>query len=226
MQHIVDELRNGKLPKYRFFQFELSQTEIKRYLVSNPVEPEEFEDLVAALQRFDKQLADFRTFLQNEFGFWATITESLMDEWVRLFPEENYLELMAGNGYISRGMRDRQVQSFCTDDLSWSTESQTGRELMTDVESLDAISALKKYAQQVSAVILAWSPDKNEIDFEILQMIRRLNVKFFVIGERYGATNSKKFWDNIQIVDDDRIDELNKAYPNYDLVHDQVYLLK
>jgi hypothetical protein len=227
MQHVVEALKQGELPKYRFPQFELTNKEIERYLQINMnLDQEDFENLTATLQEFDKQLAEFRTYLQSRFGYWATITKSLMDQWSKEFPDGSYLELMAGNGYISKGLRDNNIPVICTDNLSWSKQSQTGYTTLTNVEKIDALAAIDFYRGQYDSVILAWSPDRNEIDYDILQKIREINCNFFVVGEKYGATNSKKFWDNAKIVKDERIDRLNEVYSTYDLVHDKIFLIR
>lgn len=227
MHHIDEALSKGELPKHQFIQFELTSEQIERYLQNNvDFDGDEFETVVTQLQEFDTKLGDFRSYLQNSYGYWATVTQPLMSTWSKLFPNEKYLELMAGNGYISKGFRDNGIKSICTDNLSWSKQSPTGNKKITDVEQIDALDAIDKYQTQVDAIVLAWSPDREEIDFEILEKIRKTELKFFLIGEKYGATNSKKFWDHAKIISDQRIDELNQVYPQYDLVHDKIFLIQ
>ncbi|WP_125768038.1 hypothetical protein [Companilactobacillus furfuricola] len=227
MQHIVDALNEGRLPKHRFIHFELTESQLTNYLANYADQDTgDLKQIIADLELFDKKIADFRTYLQDEFGYWATITEELMQTWAQLFPNETYLELMAGNGYISKGFSDQMIKSIATDDLSWSTESPTGKNQLTAVQQFDALSAIQHFKDQVSAVVLAWSPDKNTIDTKILEQIRQTKLKFFVIGEPYGATNSHEFWDKIDIVEDPRIEQLNQKYPQYDLVNDKIFLIK
>ncbi|KRL68513.1 hypothetical protein [Companilactobacillus versmoldensis] len=227
MEHIVNALKQQKLPRYHFPQFELSEIEIERYLKQNfDLDQTKFDQTVNTLHQFDDQLSEFRTYLQVRFGYWATITDQLMDQWTELFPDNTYLELMAGNGYISRGFLDRGVKSICTDNLSWSGQSQTGHLPLTKVIQTDAVSALDQFGSEIDSVVLAWSPDHNEIDNELLQLIRQTELNFFVIGEKYGATNSHKFWDDADIVEDDRIDKLNEVYSQYDLVNDKIFLIR
>lgn len=227
MQHIIDALGSGDLPRHRFIHFELQEDQITRYLANN-VDPQnnDLEQILSDLELLNKKMADFRTYLQDKFGYWATITEDLMKTWSELFPNETYLELMAGNGYLSKGFIEQGIKSIATDDLSWSTESPTGKEQLTKVAQFDALSAIEHFKDEVTSVVLAWSPDKNDIDTKILQQIRQTDLHFFVIGERYGATNSHKFWDSAEFVNDNRIDELNQKYPQYDLVNDKIFLIK
>lgn len=227
MERICEALDNRSLPKYHFPQFQLSEKEITRYMESNVnLDEIEFQTMSARLEQFDHDLGEFRTYLQNEFGYWATITQDFVQQLAVEFPQQSFLELMAGNGYLSKGLRDLDVETFCTDDLSWTKHDQTGKLPFTSIESLDALAAIEKYGTKVDNIIMAWSPDREEIDYEILQKVRQLNVNLLVIGEKYGATDSKKFWDNAQIVDDERIERINQVYSRYDLVHDQLYLIK
>lgn len=227
MERICKSLEKNQLPKYHFPQFQLNEKEITRYMESNvDLDEIEFQSMSSHLEQFDHDLGEFRTYLQNRFGYWATITQDFVQEMVNEFPEQSFLELMAGNGYLSKGLRDLGVKTYCTDDLSWSEYNETGKLKMTSVESLDALEALEKYGSKVDNVIVAWSPDREEIDYQVLQKIRQLDVNFLVIGERYGATDSKKFWDNAELIKDTRVSLINRFYSRYDIVHDQLYLVK
>ncbi len=75
---------------------------------------------------------------------------------------------------------------------------------------------------------MSWSPDKLDIDWQVLQKIRSLDTSldFVVIGEKHGATGSKEFWDNATFLNNENTELLNKHYPQFDLIHDEVYLVK
>ncbi|MFD1419057.1 hypothetical protein [Companilactobacillus keshanensis] len=227
MDHVCQALSDKRLPKYHFPKFQLSEKDLYSYLGSlMDLDRPSYDDAVRKLEKFDHNLREFRTYLQIRFGYWATVTEDFMRIWSELYPDTKYLELMAGNGYISRGFKNFGVESICTDDLSWAKQSQTGLKTLVDVENLDAITALEKYQKDIDAVVLAWSPDREEIDYDILQLVRRAGIKLFVIGEKDGATNSHKFWENAEIVEDPKIEQLNKMYSHYDLVCDRLYLIR
>lgn len=227
MEHICVALNNDELPKYHFPRLELSEEEITSFLKDNTqLDETKFNELSANLEKFDHDLGEFRSYLQTRFGYWATITQDFVQALKNEFPEQRFLELMAGNGYLSKGLRDLDVETYCTDDLSWSKYNQTGNLKLTEVESLDALSALEKYGTKVDNVVIAWSPDREDIDYKILQAVRKLSVNLLVIGEKYGATDSKEFWDDATLVDDPRIERINQKYSRYDIVHDQLYLVK
>lgn len=227
MERIVQALADKRLPKYHFPELQLSEKEITDFMGSQVnLNAADFEKMTTNLEQFDHDLGEFRTYLQNQFGYWATITQDFLEQLTIAFPNQSFLELMAGNGYISKGLQDLGVEAICTDDLSWASHDQTGNQRLTTVESLDALAALDKYGQKVDNVILAWSPDREIIDYQVLQKVRQLNANFLVIGEKNGATDSQEFWEDAKLVADPRIDQVNRVYSHYDLVHDQLYLVK
>ncbi|MGN1279567.1 MAG: SAM-dependent methyltransferase, partial [Limosilactobacillus sp.] len=77
-------------------------------------------------------------------------------------------------------------------------------------------------------VIMSWAPDKGESDWEVLQLLRRdyPDVKFLVIGEKDGATNSKKFWQAAQLSQDTDLQKVNQQLHSFDLIDEQIYLVK
>ena len=140
------------------------------------------------------------------------------------------LEIMAGNGYISKGLRNNNAnqQIYTTDSQAWTKENETGKHPVTKIEKLDAISAIKKYGDQVEYVIMSWAPDKGETDWDVLQLLRQNypDVKFLVIGEKNGATNSKKFWQEAQLSQDEELQKVNQQLHSFDLIDEQIYLVK
>lgn len=227
MEHACQALDQGEVPKYHFPQFQLSEKEISYFMEHNiNLDEAAFQTMSANLNDFDHDLGEFRTYLQTRFGYWATITKDFMKVWADEFGDAKYLEIMAGNGYISNELQNLGKTSICTDDKSWSKQSKTGHKPLVETESLDALAAIDKYHEDVNYVILAWSPDRDDIDNEVLKKIRTYGLMLICIGERYGATNSKEFWDNAEIVNCKAIDKLNSIYSHYDLVNDKVYLIK
>ena len=67
-----------------------------------------------------------------------------------------------------------------------------------------------------------------ETDWEVLQLLRQdyPDVKLLVIGEKDGATDSKKFWQNAQLSQDEKLQKVNRQLHSFDLIDEQVYLAK
>lgn len=184
----------------------------------------------AALPKLDKSLRNFRDYLEDTYGMWSYVNAPFAKALADYLNGAPVLEIMAGNGYISKGLRNNNANQriFTTDSQAWTRENETGKHPVTTIEKLDAISAIKKYGDQVDYVIMSWAPDKEEVDWDVLQLLRHdyPDVKFLVIGEQDGATNSKKFWQEAQLSQDEGLQKVNQQLHSFDLIDEQIYLVK
>lgn len=183
----------------------------------------------AALPKLDRALRNFRDYLEDTYGMWSYVNAPFAKALADYLNGAPVLEIMAGNGYISKGLRNNANQQiYTTDSQAWTKENETGKHPVTKIEKLDAISAIKKYGDQVDYVIMSWAPDKGETDWDVLQLLRQdhPDVKFLVIGEKNGATNSKKFWQEAQLSQDEDLQKVNQQLHSFDLIDEQIYLVK
>ncbi|MGM9907470.1 SAM-dependent methyltransferase [Limosilactobacillus sp.] len=183
-----------------------------------------------ALPKLDRALRNFRDYLEDTYGMWSYVNAPFAKALSDYLNGAPVLEIMAGNGYISKGLRNNNAnqQIYTTDSQAWVQENETGKHPVTTIEKLDAISAIKKYGEQVDYVIMSWAPDKGESDWEVLQLLRQdyPDIKFLVIGEKDGATNSKKFWQAAQLSQDADLQKVNQQLHSFDLIDEQIYLVK
>lgn len=183
-----------------------------------------------ALPKLDRALRNFRDYLEDTYGMWSYVNAPFAKALADYLNGAPVLEIMAGNGYISKGLRNNNAnqQIYTTDSQAWVQENETGKHPVTTIEKLDAISAIKKYGEQVDYVIMSWAPDKGESDWEVLQLLRQdyPDIKFLVIGEKDGATNSKKFWQAAQLSQDADLQKVNQQLHSFDLIDEQIYLVK
>lgn len=184
----------------------------------------------AALPKLDRALRNFRDYLEDTYGMWSYVNAPFAKALADYLNGVPVLEIMAGNGYISKGLRNNNAnqQIYTTDSQAWVKENETGKHPVTKIEKLDAVSAIKKYGDQVDYVIMSWAPDKGETDWEVLQLLRQdyPDIKFLVIGEKDGATNSKKFWQEAQLSQDEDLQKVNQQLHSFDLIDEQIYLVK
>lgn len=184
----------------------------------------------AALPKLDRALRNFRDYLEDTYGMWSYVNAPFAKALADYLNGAPVLEIMAGNGYISKGLRNNNAnqQIYATDSQAWVKENETGKHPVTKIEKLDAVSAIKKYGDQVDYVIMSWAPDKGETDWEVLQLLRQdyPDIKFLVIGEKDGATNSKKFWQEAQLSQDEDLQKVNQQLHSFDLIDEQIYLVK
>ncbi|MHA8137983.1 SAM-dependent methyltransferase [Lactobacillaceae bacterium Scapto_B20] len=200
----------------------------QKYPADSPEGDQLWNQYTDALPKLDKQLRSFRDYIEQRYGMWAYISASFAKDIANFVGSGPVLEVMAGNGYISKGLRNNGVNVIATDSLGWTKENETGKHPVTKVEKLDALAAFEKYQDQVDTVIMCWSPDGVPIDWELLQAIRNSGRKFnfIVIGEKNGATNSKEFWQNAKLIENDETKRLNQHHQPFDLIHDQLYLVE
>lgn len=199
----------------------------QQYAPKDPRGDALWEQLINPLADLDHDLRDFRDYLSSQYGMWAYTNAVFLQDLSTYLAGAPVLEIMAGNGYISAGLRARNTKQviYATDDTSWLKENATGNHAVTAIESLDALAAIAKYGNQVAYVIMSWSPDGIDIDWQVLQTLRNAYplVKFLVIGEKNGATDSAIFWQNADLT---LVPELNTHYQSFDLINEQVYLVK
>ncbi|MCV3741026.1 SAM-dependent methyltransferase [Lentilactobacillus hilgardii] len=186
-----------------------------------------WNQLSDALPKLDKALRSYRDYLEEQYGMWAYISGPFVKSLAAYIDHEAVLEIMAGNGYISKGLQDLNVKAYPTDSLEWLSENQTGKHQVTQIEKLDAVSAIEKYQDKVKYVIMSWAPDKGSVDLDVLNAIRKADhdLKLIVIGERNGATDSKAFWQQAHIIEPEAAKKLNAHHKPFDLIKDQVYLV-
>ncbi|UIF28646.1 SAM-dependent methyltransferase [Levilactobacillus brevis] len=187
-----------------------------------------WNDLTAALPDLDHDLRSFRDYLENHYGMWAYTSAPFVADLANFVGDRAVLEVMAGNGYISKGLRDAHKTVYATDSQAWTAENETGRHPLTPIESLAAVDAWQKYQDKVGVVVMSWSPDGLPLDWELLQALRATNrdVDFVVIGEPHGATGSEAFWNHAELLENRATRDLNRHFTQIDLVQDHVYLVK
>lgn len=189
-----------------------------------------WNQLSDALPKLDTLLRNYRDYLESTYGMWAYINAPFVKSLASFTSTGTVLELMAGRGFISKGLRNLNPnqQIFTTDNLDWQVKVKTNLPAVTSVENLDALKSVKKYGNLVQYIVLSWAPDTQQTDWDILQLIRKEypNVQLIVIGEKDGATNSTAFWQNAELIDSDERNQLNTNYHSFDLIDEQVYLVK
>ena len=201
-----------------------------QYAPHDPAGDRLWDRYSAALPKLDQQLRNFRDYLEETYGMWSYTNTAFVRALSDFLNGAPVLEIMAGSGYLSKGLRDRRPSQviYTTDSQAWAKESATGRHPVTTIEALDALAAIKKYGDQVKVVILSWAPDKDENDYQILHLLRQHypDLTFVVIGERNGATNSARFWREAKLSQPAELAKANAALKSFDLIDEQVYLVK
>lgn len=230
-------LKNGLLPQplpRLLLPDDIQDTIFKQLAVSYPAGDETgnqlWERYTTALPKLDKLLRSYRDYLEDTYGMWAYVSAPFIKDLSDYLNQQPVLEVMAGNGYVSKGLRNLQTSQniFTTDNQAWVKENETGKHPVTAIEPLDAIAALQKYGDQVKYVIMSWAPDKQTTDWQLLQEMRKNypELTLITIGEQNGATNSKEFWQHAQMIQSDQTVKLNRYFKSFDLINEQVFIVK
>ncbi|MGO3467823.1 MAG: SAM-dependent methyltransferase [Weissella hellenica] len=226
----IDAINQGFLPA-QLSTLEVSDSmilDVQRYVVDKfPSQPAKgnalWGKLSESLEAVDFLVRHLRDALIEYFSMYGYVSTPFIQDLSTYLAGKPVLELMAGHGYLSAGLR-----SLNPDQVIISTDSQLWREQpditldqpVTAVENMTGIAALEKYGQEVAVIIMSWAPDTSTADWELLQVIRKnYSVKkMLVIGEYQGATNSKVFWQQAKLKP-----VLATHHHTFDLIDEQVY---
>ena len=186
-------------------------------------------ELTEPLEDIDFLLRHLRDALIEYFSMYGFVSSDFVRDLSVYTDGQPVLELMAGHGYISAGLKAiaPAQKIIATDNEDWRTQPDpTSAKPVTDVENMDAIAALDMYGENVSTVIMSWAPDTTDADWQVLQYIRdnqyRFDFDFIVIGEKDGATDSDVFWHEAEL---EEVPALNAHHQSFDLIDERVYLV-
>lgn len=136
------------------------------------------------------------------------------------------LEVMSGKGVLAKALRDHGVNLIATDNYSWLHFDFN--DLWTNVEKIDAIEAIRKYAANVDIVIMSWAY-MDDTAYRVLLEMRKVNpnaMMIFIGEDMYGCTADEDFFNNIELVEDEVFDKINDVYYTWDGIHDELMLIK
>lgn len=179
--------------------------------------------LAEALENVDFLVRHLRDALIEYFSMYGFVSTPFVKDLSDYIAGEPVLELMAGHGYLSAGLRAYQPEQtiIATDNQAWHDQPDVNlRQPVTTVYKMSALSALKKYGDGVAVILMSWAPDTSADDLRVLQLIREQysDKKFIVIGEKNGATNSKAFWSEAKLKP-----LLNTHHQSFDLIDERVF---
>lgn len=223
----LDEIGNEQLLSRPFPRLGLTQDDWWLFIETASQQRSQ-RQIDADFAAIDHLLRNFRKFLQYRFGQWTLISQQALDIWAKYWPSRRYLELMAGNGALSKALHQRGQAVIATDSFSWQSENVTGRHLVYPVENFTASAAVAKYGQQVDAIILSWSPDCDPLDWALLNQIRQLTPQpdLLVIGEKFGVTNSELFWRTQVPRFSPQVQLINRYLPQHDQIAERLFLFR
>lgn len=179
------------------------------------------------LMKLDHLLHDFRDELIKRYKMYGYVSAPAALNLSQYLAGRKTLELMAGYGYLSVGLKDIQPEQWihAVDNESWQYQpQQSALPPQALVEKMDAMDAVKKYGRMAEVIILSWSPDQDEIDLTLLKWVRaNFKGEFLVLGEFQGATNSQAFWMEADL---EPIEKYNQKHKSFDLIDEKLYRVR
>ncbi|MGN5650934.1 hypothetical protein [Bacillus sp. Brlt_9] len=150
-----------------------------------------------------------------------------LSEWIG---ERKCLEVMAGRGWLSHGLRTKGIDVIATDDFSWNGPEyiQTWTDTVTEVEKLDAIDAVKKYGTEIDILIMSW-PYMDDTAYRVIKCLNEVNPKALVIyiGEKCGGcTANDEFFNSFSIIEDPKFEIAASHFQSWHLFFDKLFLGK
>ena len=92
----------------------------EKYPLGNSEGDQLWDQLTSQLPKLDKHLRNFRDYLENNYGMWAYISAPFGKQLSNYLQNKNVLEIMAGNGYVSKALRQ-----YNPSNKNYATDSKT-----------------------------------------------------------------------------------------------------
>ncbi|MGY0445063.1 SAM-dependent methyltransferase [Lactobacillus johnsonii] len=175
-------------------------------------------------QEANNLLNNFRSFLSREYGIWSLPNLETAQLIKQEYNVKSSLEIMAGNAYWSKALSEVGIKAIASDSFAWAKSSTTGESPIFETENLAALSAIKKHPE-VDLIICSWAPNFGEDDVNILNLYRQLDYQpvLLFIGEKFGATNSTTFWQEVKTTTNKKV---NRSFRSFDFIDEKVFEIK
>lgn len=233
-QQVVTDINDGYLPP-RISDITITEEDVAilqgAVLDKYPNSPEKgnkyWQELIEPLESLDEMLASLRDVLMSDYDMYNYANNEFVSKLSEYIGDRPVLEIMAGQGYITAGLRALNTRRtmIATDNQSWISQPGEHIEPVTEVINMDALKALQRYAMDVDLIVMSWAPDTDDIDWQVLSWLRNnaLEVQLIVIGELNGATNSERFWREATLIE---LEDLNESLKSFDLIDEKVYIAR
>lgn len=92
----------------------------------------------------------------RKLGLFPILTTQVINEMADWIGDRTCLEIMAGCGWLSKGLAEKGIKIYATDDCSWEFHSNQDK-YVYPVEKLNALNSVKKY-KSANVLIVSWPP--------------------------------------------------------------------
>ncbi len=188
--------------------------------------PDKKKDVFENLRLYSYSYRDKIIGLQ---GF-ALLTNEWINEFAKWINGRKCLEIMSGCGALSKVLQDRDVDIIPTDNFSWDAYNSNWnvtKNYWTQIENIDAIEALEKYKDR-DIVIMSW-PYVDDTAYKCLLKMREVNPNMVMVAICEGiggCTASEEFFDSAKYIEDIDIRNINRVFPSWIGIYDNIKLFK
>lgn len=218
--NIPDEIPN-EMPKYSMDIMEMLQSMDKEEILTSQNKLNSYYD--ENFYGSSKELCLKNAY--NDAGMWAFVSWRWVNPLSHWIGKRKVLEVMAGRGWLTHALQLKGVGAHATDDFSWA-EARGWEKPLTEVDKLDAVTAIDVYGKHCDIVIMAW-PYMDDTAFHVLEEMHRVNPKLLLvyIGEEDGGcTASSAFFDHFEQIEDEWFDKVASQYQRWYGMRDQLML--
>ena len=164
----------------------------------------------------------------ENMGF-ILISQDWIDTLSEILKGKNCLEIMCGTGALTKCLKDKGVNIKATDNFSWGGVSNWNKDknYWTKIENIDCIDAIEKYGIDLDYIIMSWAY-MDDTGYRALLKMREVNpnCKMIYIGESDGGcTADDNFFNEINIIQNEKINEINQLYKSWEGIYDRFMLI-
>lgn len=230
-QEIEDQTEEDEIPFFMMdmpfllgdieAEYEESKTMHLRMSEYQQVVQKQIPDEMPKMKRFHVGNFQLRQKFIEQMGF-SYVSWRWVNPLVSWIGERKVLEVMSGKGALSHALRKKGVDVMATDDFSWHQKIKWDS-LWTDIEDMDALTAIETYGKERDVLIMSWAPYNEPIGYEVLQKYHEVNPNgiLLVIGEgEGGCTADFDFFHHFEEIEDESFDAVISAYQRWDGIHD------
>lgn len=224
----MDYKQNTKLSRE-----EISIISAIRNIVEKKELPDKYPDFM--LDKLDAYTYSLRNIFIDHMGF-VLLSKYWTKDLSHWIGKRRCLELMAGLGALSYGLRMQGINIIATDDYSWkkSTNGENSplwddNKMWTYVEKLDAVESVKKYGKNLDIIIMSWPPYDDVVAAKALKKMREVNpscIMIYIGEEKGGCTANDEFYNILERIEDESFNLANAKFQTWPLTKDQPFLIK
>ena len=162
----------------------------------------------------------------RKYGYWI-INQQNVTNLKEFIGNSKVLEVMGGTGYVGKILSNKGIDIISTDNNEWADHFDT---IYKRDESIDCISAVKKYGKECDVLLMSWVPFGSSIGADTMQLYHEINPNGAIIwiGEPEGGACGSD--EDFEVMDSiGRNEELEKffnySFEQFNGMHDEAFIM-